>query len=224
MHRRPSVPHRPARVFRLTTPGGRQARTPLRYRCPYTANGALVTAPRRIFRAVACVPDSPANVHLDVEGGGRRAFEAPHVDRRSFLRAGLAATGAVALGPDLFRRALAAAAQPGPGPYGSLTGITPDANGLILPPGFTSRIVARADQKPVPSSSYVWHRDPDGGAVFATPDGGWVYASNKEYRLDFTGGGAGALRFDRDGNVVDAYNLFPPGSFPPGSFPGTYTN
>jgi secreted PhoX family phosphatase len=79
-----------------------------------------------------------------------------------------------------------------------------DASGLRLPPGFTGRIVARTDQKPVANSDYVWHTFPDGGATFETTDGGWVYVSNSELPLV---GGVGALRFDRDGNLVDAYRI-----------------
>ena len=43
-----------------------------------------------------------------------------------------------------------------------------DANGLLLPAGFTSRIVARSGQA-VPGTGYTWHSAPDGGACF--PDG-----------------------------------------------------
>lgn len=78
-----------------------------------------------------------------------------------------------------------------------------DANGVMLPPGFTSRIVATTDAVVPGPSGYVWHTDPDGGAVFVQPDGGWVYVSNQEH----IPGGAGALRFDRDGNVVDGYRI-----------------
>lgn len=135
------------------------------------------------------------------------------MDRRSFLRAGVGVLGALALGPGFTRRVHAAgSAQPGPSPYGSLAA-SPDANGLLLPPGFTSRVVARAKQV-MPGTGYSWHTDPDGGAVFALPDGGWVYASNQEERIDLTGGGVGVLRFDADGNVVDAYRVLD----------GTYTN
>ncbi len=80
----------------------------------------------------------------------------------------------------------------------------PDANGLRLPPGFRSRIVATADQQPVAASSYLWHRDPDGGAVFETEDGGWIYASNSERK---TVGGVGVLRFDSAANLIDAYSI-----------------
>ena len=81
---------------------------------------------------------------------------------------------------------------------------TPDANGLILPDGFTSRVVATTGQAPLPGGSFLWHGRPDGGATFQTPDGGWIYVSNSEIPF---GGGVGALRFDADGNLVDAYAI-----------------
>jgi len=83
--------------------------------------------------------------------------------------------------------------------------LPPDDNGVRLPRGFTSRIVARSGTRPASASSYKWHGSPDGGACFATPDGGWVYVSNCE--LPSGGGGVGALRFDAAGEVVDAYSL-----------------
>jgi secreted PhoX family phosphatase len=78
-----------------------------------------------------------------------------------------------------------------------------DEHGLRLPAGFRSRIVARTGQPVTAQSSYVWHPAPDGGATFAMLDGGFVYVSNCEYHP----GGAGALRFDAEGNVVDAYAI-----------------
>ena len=81
-----------------------------------------------------------------------------------------------------------------------------DANGLRLPDGFTSHVVARAGARlPGASSGYAWHDAPDGGAVFALPDGGWVYASNSE--VDNGRGGAGALRFDRNAKLVAQYAI-----------------
>jgi secreted PhoX family phosphatase len=59
-------------------------------------------------------------------------------------------------------------------------------------------------ERPVSSSDYEWHVAPDGGATFATPDGGWIYVSNSEFPI---AGGVGALRFDADGTLVDAYPL-----------------
>ncbi|MEW5633231.1 translocation protein TolB, partial [Streptomyces hydrogenans] len=72
--------------------------------------------------------------------------------------------------------AYAAPAQPGTGPYGALG--SADANGIMLPAGFTSRVIARSGQT-VPGTSYTWHNAPDGGACYA--DGtGWIYVSNSE--------------------------------------------
>ena len=56
----------------------------------------------------------------------------------------------------------------------------------------------------MPGSGYTWHVFPDGGACFPA-DEGWIYASNSEVGDD--GGGVGALRFDGDGQVVDAYRI-----------------
>lgn len=80
--------------------------------------------------------------------------------------------------------------------------LPPDRNGVRLPTGFASRIVARSGQK---ISSYRWHAAPDGGATFVAPDGGWIYVSNSE--LDKQAGGAGALRFNSAGDVIDAYPI-----------------
>ena len=86
-------------------------------------------------------------------------------------------------------------------PYGPLA--EPDANGLRLPAGFVSRVVARSGDV-VAGSGYTWHEQPDGGACFPTP-GGFVYVSNSE--VGFGRGGVGALRFDRGGIVTDAYRI-----------------
>jgi secreted PhoX family phosphatase len=79
----------------------------------------------------------------------------------------------------------------------------PDANGIRLPAGFSSRVVARSGEDPTGGSGYRWHPAPDGGAVFDAGDGGWVYVSNSE--MDNGAGGVGAIRFDPSGNLVDAY-------------------
>ena len=121
--------------------------------------------------------------------------------RRDVLRLGVTTIGAATFGRAFWRAAYAAPAQPGPGPYGALG--PPDANGIRLPAGFASRVVARANE-PVPGTTFPWHPAPDGGAVFPTDDGGWVYASNSETPLI---GGVSAVRFDPDGAVVDAYRI-----------------
>ncbi|MFP8876515.1 MAG: alkaline phosphatase PhoX [Myxococcota bacterium] len=82
---------------------------------------------------------------------------------------------------------------------------TPDASGLRLPAGFTSRVVARSGLKPLDAAHYVWHSAPDGAAVFPTEDGGWIYVSNSERSRP--NGGVGALRFSTDGEIVDAYSI-----------------
>ncbi|NVJ25003.1 MULTISPECIES: alkaline phosphatase PhoX [Myxococcus] len=124
------------------------------------------------------------------------------MQRRNFLRLTAMSSGLLVLGPGFWREAYAAPSRPGPGPYGALSG-TPDAHGLRLPAGFTSRVVARTNEV-VPGTSYSWHGSPDGGTCFATGDGGWVYTSNSELPLL---GGASALRFDGGGGVVGAYRI-----------------
>lgn len=79
---------------------------------------------------------------------------------------------------------------------------SPDQNNIRLPLGFTSRIVARSGQMLL---NYKWHAAPDGGATFATSDGGWIYVSNSE--LDNQAGSVGALRFSARGEVIDAYSI-----------------
>ena len=116
------------------------------------------------------------------------------MDRRQFLR-----TSALSAGVLLFARSpLTWAVET---PYGAL--LDPDVNGIRLPAGFRSRVVARSEQQ-VPGTLHLWHRYPDGGAVFPSRGGGWIYVSNSEVPLV---GGAGALRFNRNGKVVDAYRV-----------------
>jgi secreted PhoX family phosphatase len=98
-----------------------------------------------------------------------------------------------------------------PVPAGAWTGpelaTTPDANGLLLPEGFTSRVLATSGQ-PVGSTGYVWPPFPDGGATFPDPKvkGGWYYVANSESPASI-GGGVSSIRFDPDGEIVDAYRL-----------------
>ena len=79
---------------------------------------------------------------------------------------------------------------------------SPDKNGVRLPEGFTSRIVARSGHN---YFGYPWHGAPDGGATFPADDGGWFYVSNSE--IVKGKGGVGSLRFDKDGKRVDAYKI-----------------
>ncbi|MFE0804544.1 alkaline phosphatase PhoX [Streptomyces sp. NPDC058812] len=122
------------------------------------------------------------------------------MERRTLLRTAIVGGSAV-LGGTLWRgAAYAAPAQPGSGPYGALG--SPDANGIRLPAGFTSRVIARSGQK-VAGTSYTWHNAPDGGACYA--DGsGWIYVSNSEINPS---GGASAVRFSSTGTVTSAYRV-----------------
>jgi secreted PhoX family phosphatase len=122
------------------------------------------------------------------------------VDRRGFLRyAGAVAASAVA-GTSLWQRALSALAVSGPGPYGPL--LDPDENGIRLPAGFSSRVIARAGEL-VAGTGHRWHLLPDGGATFRTR-GGWIYVSNSEFLQQ---GGVSAIRFDHRGAIADAYPI-----------------
>ena len=124
--------------------------------------------------------------------------------RRQFLQMGMTGISLFATGllvPSGFAASRA--------PFDSVAGFgplqAPDENGVMLPPGFRSRIVARSGQRPSSNSDYVWHASPDGGACYAADDGGWVYVSNCE---ETNGrGGAGALRFNAAGSVIDAYSI-----------------
>ncbi|MFD5131665.1 alkaline phosphatase PhoX [Streptomyces olindensis] len=123
------------------------------------------------------------------------------MERRSLLRAAVLGGTSAALGGTLWRgAAYAAPAQPGAGPYGPLG--SPDANGIRLPSGFTSRVIARSGQR-VGTTSYTWHNAPDGGACYA--DGtGWIYVSNSEIN---PGGGASSVKFSSTGAITGAYRI-----------------
>lgn len=123
------------------------------------------------------------------------------ISRRDFLASSLATLGAFAAGPGIVTRVLGAPTVTD-GPYGPLRAA--DANGVMLPRGFTSRIIARSGSR-VAGASYVWHDAPDGGATFVAPDGGWIYVSNSE--TNAPRGGAGAVHFGSDGRIVDAYRI-----------------
>lgn len=123
-------------------------------------------------------------------------------------------------------------------PMGRLGNVGPlgpaDANGIRLPAGFSSRVVAVAGESPVAGGSQLWSLFPDGSAVFPRADGGWIYANNSEVPAvgnlsslfpplgqipgltDLIGaagtftpglGGTNALVFDANANVIDAYSI-----------------
>ena len=79
-----------------------------------------------------------------------------------------------------------------------------DEHGVRLPAGFSSRIIASSSQPVITGQSYRWHAAPDGGACFAREDGGWIYVSNSEVQPN---GGAGAIVFNANGDVTDAYAI-----------------
>jgi hypothetical protein len=118
--------------------------------------------------------------------------------RREFIAAAVAAG---VLGPAFLRDALASPAVAGPGPYGPL--LPPDANGLMLPQGFKSRLIARGGE---PVGGYVWHFGPDGQATYRTLDGGHVLVSNSEGPI-VTGGGSSAIKFSKSGEIERAYRI-----------------
>jgi secreted PhoX family phosphatase len=123
--------------------------------------------------------------------------------RREFIGLGVGGVAAVSLGAafwdQLFGSAASAPLRKGVG-YGPRR--PPDKNGVRLPKGFKSRIVAVGD-KVVPGTDYRWHIASDGMATFPHRGGGFVLVSNSE---DLNGG-ASAMRIGPDGEVGDAYRI-----------------
>jgi secreted PhoX family phosphatase len=145
-------------------------------------------------------------IHNPFRRGARRGLT-----RRDMLRSSFMSLGLLSIGGGLVGCAGGGGNNNGGGgsaPRGRLSfpdlDTTPDENGLLIPKGFKSRVIAQANQ-PVGNTSFRWHTDPDGSAVFAAPDGGWVYASNRE----FLPGGVDAIRFDSNGEITNAYAILP---------------
>lgn len=135
--------------------------------------------------------------------------EGSNLTRRDALRVGAGAAGGLAFAGGLLGRAIDAMGAPaviGAGPYGPLG--SPDANGLRLPAGFKSRVIARSgtDIGPRP---YNFHILPDGMGSYKAEDGGFILTSNSEmiYLAGMHEIGTGAIRFDRNFNVIDAYPI-----------------
>ena len=122
------------------------------------------------------------------------------MDRRTTLRLGAAVAASALVESSLWSRAFAAPAVTGPGPYGPL--LPADGNGIMLPEGFTSRVIAHAQER-VPGTDYVWPIFPDGGATYRT-SGGWIYVANSEFVAP---GGVSAVRFNQRGAIVAAYSI-----------------
>ncbi len=78
-----------------------------------------------------------------------------------------------------------------------------DPNGLVLLPGFTGRVIARAGES-VPGTAQFYRWFPDGAATFddAAVPGGWYLTVNHE--VVGGNGGVTSIRFAPDGTVVDA--------------------
>jgi uncharacterized protein len=123
------------------------------------------------------------------------------ISRRQLIVSGAVAAGALAGSPAFLRQALAAPARAGASPYGPLG--PPDANGLMLPPGFSSREIARGLSQ---VRGYPWPIFPDGQATFPAGDGGWILVTNSE-SLAPTGAGTSAVRFRPDGEIAAAYRI-----------------
>lgn len=98
-------------------------------------------------------------------------------------------------------------ARPGTSPYGP-PATEPDENGMLLPAGFASRVIAVAGED-VADTGHPWHLFPDGAATFEADDGGWIYTCNSEVPLALApaNGGVSAVRFDADGTITDAYRI-----------------
>ncbi len=77
---------------------------------------------------------------------------------------------------------------------------------LFAPAGFDVRVVMRYNVNPLThdTTGTLGHQNPDGGAVFATDDGGWIYTSNSEINPN---GSVSALRFAADGTLIDYYRI-----------------
>lgn len=120
--------------------------------------------------------------------------------RRSALALG--ATTALTFSLGFWREALASPVVIGDGPYGPLG--RADAYGVRLPAGFRARLIGFTGDY-VPGTTFEWVGEPDGAACFAAEDGGWIYAANSE--LNGTAGGAAAIRFASNGEIVDAYRI-----------------
>ncbi|MDC1476336.1 PhoX family protein [Pelagibacteraceae bacterium] len=80
-----------------------------------------------------------------------------------------------------------------------------DKNDLMLPDGFTSRIIATTGKISSYNSSYKWHKYPDGGAVFSTKKNGWIYVSNSE--VGNKKGGVGVIEFNKNADIINSYSI-----------------
>jgi len=140
-----------------------------------------------------------------------------HQSRRDMLRNLALAAGLLAVGPSLFGASRPPqVAAPGLRRRSNIANLAhslheaavvgdPETR-MLIPRGFSARLLARSGERAAPGSDYRWHNEPDGGATFPMADGGWVYVSNAEIATPGAGG-VGALRFNPRGEVVDSYAI-----------------
>ncbi|MEC8998810.1 MAG: alkaline phosphatase PhoX [Actinomycetota bacterium] len=91
-----------------------------------------------------------------------------------------------------------------------MEGRSPDAHGLVLPEGFTARVVAEGGT-PVAGTDWLWPLFPDGKGTIPIGDGGWLLACNHEV-FDFQTprlphGGASTVSFDAEGRITGAWPI-----------------
>ena len=80
-----------------------------------------------------------------------------------------------------------------------------DANGLVLLPGFSSRVIARAGEK-VAGTGFDFRGFPDGASTFVDHEiaGGWYLVVNHEIP---GAGGVSSIRFGPDATITDAFSI-----------------
>jgi len=76
-------------------------------------------------------------------------------------------------------------------------------DGVLVPEGLECRLIAKSGEKLF--NNHVWHGSPDGASIFPLKDNGWIYVSNSE--LGNFKGGAGAIKFNKDGDIEDSYSI-----------------
>jgi uncharacterized protein len=83
-----------------------------------------------------------------------------------------------------------------------------DDNLIQIPKHFTSKVIAKSNHPIIlnngKKTKYIWHHAPDGGAIFDVNDG-YIYVSNSE--ITNNRGGVGAIKFSKDGVILDAYPI-----------------
>lgn len=148
--------------------------------------------------------DSSLDVGVDAGGDADATLDTDEAD--ATVDAGAdSSDGEVDAGPVQFPRRDIPARPALRSLIGEVGPLADEANevGLRLPEGFTARIVATSGEV-VAGTDYEWHVAPDGGDVFGTEDGGFIYVANCEAPFI---GGVGAIRFDSSAEIVSAYRI-----------------